>query len=70
MQVGPKDVENKVAVLARRDLGTKETVPQTEIGEKVLALLADIQTSLLQRVSFALTFFSVLSFVLFFCSFP
>jgi len=51
IEVGPKDVENKVVVLARRDTGAKETVPQDKVAEVVLERLQDIQKSLLERAT-------------------
>ena len=51
LEIGPKDVENDSAVLARRDvLGRegKQFVPQTGIVPAVKGLLEDIQRSLLE----------------------
>ena len=51
MEIGPKDVENNNAVLARRDvLGRpgKQFISQDGSLNAVQALLADIQTSLLE----------------------
>ena len=50
MEIGPKDVENDNAVLARRDIpgrAGKQFVPQAGITNVVRDLLADIQRSLL-----------------------
>ena len=51
MEIGPKDVENSNAVLARRDVpgrAGKQFVPQAGIVEVVRELLDDIQHSLLE----------------------
>jgi prolyl-tRNA synthetase len=46
VEVGPRDMEGGAAVLARRDLGTKETCPRGGVGERVSVLLEEIQSSL------------------------
>lgn len=56
IEVGPKDVEKGSVALARRDIpgrDGKSFVPQDGLTERVIALLAEIQTVLYQR---ALTF--------------
>ena len=56
IEVGPKDVEKGSVALARRDIpgrDGKSFVPQDGLTERVVALLAEIQTALYQR---ALTF--------------
>jgi len=49
MEIGPRDVENEQVVLVRRGEGKKETVPQSGMRERVLELLDEIQTSLLEK---------------------
>ncbi|HEY3284832.1 MAG TPA: proline--tRNA ligase [Armatimonadota bacterium] len=49
MELGPKDVDKGQAVLARRDIGTKEFVPREGIAETIAALLETIQTAMFQR---------------------
>jgi len=49
MEVGPRDIENKVVVIARRDTGGKETVKQADIEKRVQKLLDDIQDNLFKR---------------------
>ncbi|MBZ0299862.1 MAG: proline--tRNA ligase [Anaerolineae bacterium] len=54
LEIGPKDVENEVAVLARRDLPGKEgkqTVSQANIAAVTLELLDDIQANLLSQAA-------------------
>ena len=46
LEVGPKDVENKKAVLVRRDNGEKIFVQKDEVAEKAPKILDDIQESL------------------------
>jgi prolyl-tRNA synthetase len=47
--VGPRDVKNGNVELARRDTLTKEIVGSDEIGQRVLALLVNIQENLYER---------------------
>jgi prolyl-tRNA synthetase len=47
--IGPRDMENGVAEIARRDTKTKETVKQEEIVSKVELLMAEIQSGLYKR---------------------
>ncbi len=52
IEVGPKDVEKGSVMVSRRDIpgrDGKTTIPQNEITGKVNELLAEIQTSLLNR---------------------
>ena len=52
IEVGPKDVEKGSVALARRDIpgrDGKSFVPQDGLTERVVALLAEIQTALYQR---------------------
>ncbi|HKZ44688.1 MAG TPA: proline--tRNA ligase [Anaerolineales bacterium] len=54
MEVGPKDVEKKSVALSRRDRPGREGksfVPQSNIGETVKTMLADIQDSLLVKAT-------------------
>lgn len=43
LEVGPRDMESKQTVMARRDTGEKITVPEDEITSKVVELLETIQ---------------------------
>ena len=47
LELGPRDMEGRVCVLARRDTGAKETVGWADVGARVPALLADIQADML-----------------------
>jgi len=47
LELGPKDMEAGVVVLARRDTGAKETVAWADIATRVPALLEEIQTAML-----------------------
>ncbi len=47
--VGPKDIEKGTVELVRRDLLTKEYIPQSELVSTVKALLEEIQTNLMKR---------------------
>jgi prolyl-tRNA synthetase len=55
--VGPKDVENGTVVVARRDNGAKEVVPQGNVADVVIERLADIQKALLEKVSLSFLFY-------------
>lgn len=47
MEIGPRDVENNVVVLARRDTGKKDIVPQQECIETMTQRLEDMQNEML-----------------------
>jgi prolyl-tRNA synthetase family I len=49
VEVGPKDLKDKQAVLVRRDSGKKETVKVKDLGKKVKETLDDIQDSLFKK---------------------
>ncbi len=49
VELGPRDIENGQAVLARRDTGEKMTVSLDNIAEEVKALLETIQNDMLER---------------------
>jgi len=49
IEVGPKDIEKNSVVIARRDMGTKESVSENDIVMDVLKLLEDIQDNLFKR---------------------
>ncbi|CAB1108774.1 unnamed protein product [Ectocarpus sp. CCAP 1310/34] len=51
LEVGPRDIESKQTVMARRDTGEKITVPEDEITSKVVELLETIQANLLARLT-------------------
>lgn len=46
IEMGPRDIENGVAVLVRRDTGEKENVKLEEITSRLGELLEEIQTSM------------------------
>jgi prolyl-tRNA synthetase len=49
LEIGPKDIEKAQVVLARRDTREKQFTPMDGLGERVTALLDEIQAALLQR---------------------
>ncbi|MBQ7265496.1 MAG: proline--tRNA ligase [Firmicutes bacterium] len=49
VEIGPKDIENGVCVLARRDTGEKLTVNIADVEKEVTALLDTIQKDMLER---------------------
>ena len=49
MEIGPRDVAEGQAVLARRDTGEKVVVAQEGLAQRINDLLEDIQQSLFQR---------------------
>ena len=49
MELGPRDLAAGNVVLKRRDTGSKEVVPQAEIGAKLSATLAAMQDDLLRN---------------------
>ena len=49
LEVGPRDIENGVVTLARRDNFEKVTVKIDQLAEKVPALLDEIQSSMLEK---------------------
>ncbi|CAM9392531.1 unnamed protein product [Ascophyllum nodosum] len=51
LEVGPRDLESRQAVLVRRDTGEKITVPEAELMAKVEELLETIQANLLARLT-------------------
>jgi len=46
LELGPRDLASGNIVLKRRDTGTKEILPQTQIAAKVPAVLEQMQTEL------------------------
>ncbi|MDD5547303.1 MAG: proline--tRNA ligase [Candidatus Pacebacteria bacterium] len=46
IEIGPRDLENKAAVLVRRDTGAKESCPVSQIPKRVEEILEDMQKSL------------------------
>uniref|UniRef100_A0AAX7SDL2 Glutamyl-tRNA synthetase n=1 Tax=Astatotilapia calliptera TaxID=8154 RepID=A0AAX7SDL2_ASTCA len=46
LEVGPKDMQQKQCVAARRDSGAKVTIPEAEVEKNLLNMLEDIQNSL------------------------
>ena len=46
LELGPRDLASGNIVLKRRDTGTKEILPQTEIAAKVPAVLEQMQADL------------------------
>ena len=51
IEIGPKDLENNVTVVTRRDTSEKITVSLNELNSKTVDLLDDIQVNLFQRAS-------------------
>ncbi len=49
LAIGPRDLENNTVELARRDTLTKEVIKNEQLGERISALLDEIQNSLYQR---------------------
>jgi prolyl-tRNA synthetase len=50
VQVGPRDIENKVVEIARRDTQTKHRdIPRIGLAERINLLLTEIQSDLLER---------------------
>lgn len=49
VEIGPRDIEASVAMVARRDTGEKSTVPVAELTGHIRNLLEDIQKNLLER---------------------
>lgn len=49
VEIGPKDIENNQAVIARRDTGEKITVSLDELEAKVAELIPTIQKEMLER---------------------
>ena len=45
LELGPKDMENKSVMLARRDTGAKESVAWDDVTTRVPELLEQIQVS-------------------------
>src|SRR5580700_2420878 len=46
LELGPRDVASNNIVLKRRDTGTKEVLPQSEVAARIPATLAQMQTDL------------------------
>ena len=51
IELGPRDIENNQAILARRDTGEKITVQLSNIAKEITNLLDDIQSSLLKKAT-------------------
>ncbi len=49
IEIGPRDVEQRQAVLVRRDTRERRAVPLDDLPQRVLALLEELQTALFQR---------------------
>lgn len=49
IEVGPKDVEKKQAIIVRRDTGKKEAFPTGKLAEEITKTLKEIQTGLLRK---------------------
>lgn len=49
IEVGPRDVEAGQVIVARRDTGEKETVPEAKLPERIGELLAEIQRNLYEQ---------------------
>ncbi|MBI4143977.1 proline--tRNA ligase [Candidatus Woesearchaeota archaeon] len=55
VEVGPKDVEKKQAVVVRRDTGEKQIIPLDKLGAQITSLLELIQKELYDRAKAFLT---------------
>ncbi|MFC1454963.1 proline--tRNA ligase [Candidatus Undinarchaeota archaeon] len=49
VEIGPKDLEKKQVVLARRDTGEKKTVKMVDVEKEILKLVEDIQDNLFEK---------------------
>jgi prolyl-tRNA synthetase len=49
IEVGPKDIEKKQAVVVRRDSGKKEAVPEKELAKRIDSILAEMQMDLFSK---------------------
>jgi prolyl-tRNA synthetase len=49
LEIGPKDIEKQSVFAARRDTRQKQSIPMAGLASEVERLLADIQTSLLEK---------------------
>jgi prolyl-tRNA synthetase len=49
IEIGPRDMENRKAVVVRRDTREKEIIPVDQVAKRVQELLVEIQDSLFQR---------------------
>ncbi len=49
VEIGPRDLKNKVATIVRRDNGKKETVPMDAIVEEVKKRFEDVRRTLLEK---------------------
>ncbi len=49
LEIGPRDVEQGVAVVVRRDTGEKQSLPLDQLTAKIPDLLEEIQTSLYRQ---------------------
>src|ERR671913_1678274 len=49
LEIGPKDIEKQSVFAARRDTRAKQSLPMDGLADTITALLADIQSGLLER---------------------
>jgi prolyl-tRNA synthetase len=49
MEIGPRDVESKQVMVARRDTGEKASIAMAELSEQIPALLASIQQGIYDK---------------------
>ena len=49
VEIGPRDLENNVAILVRRDTGEKETVELDKLNERISELLEIIQKNMFEE---------------------
>ena len=49
LEIGPKDIEKSSVFAARRDTRQKQSLPMEGLPDRIKALLAEIQTSLLNK---------------------
>jgi prolyl-tRNA synthetase len=49
VEIGPKDIEKKAVLVARRDTREKQSVPMDGLGDRLRTLLDDVQRNLFER---------------------
>jgi prolyl-tRNA synthetase len=49
LEIGPKDIERKQAIMVRRDTGKKEAVPLAELSTRLRTLLGEMQAELFKN---------------------
>lgn len=49
IEIGPRDIENNVVTVVRRDTGTKTSIPQSKLGEELRSLMKAIIKDMSKR---------------------